>query len=527
MLALAGMRTLLVLILAAIVATIACGKPKVSVAPDVPALAHVLIPAPASFSGGSGAPFAVTPSTRIIVNDPLAVTAGRVLAGMIAASPRAATQVELIAQEAQPDGAFVLLIDPKANTGEEGYVLSVNATRVVARAERPAGLFYAVQTLRQLMPAEVEHEWLRRKRLTVPPVEIADAPRFGWRGAMLDVARHFFDAGEVMRVIDLMALHKLNRLHLHLADDQGWRIQIDSWPNLTRHGSLTEVGGGPGGFYSKAEYAAIVRYAADRFITIVPEIDMPGHTNAALSSYPELNCDGIAPPLFTGIDVGFSVLCWDSDATYRFIDDVIREIAAMTPGPYFHIGGDEVKKLTPGQYAAFIARAEAAVRRHGKRMIGWDEIAAVALDPSSVIQYWRPGAPKGDLGRTGKVIFSPANKLYLDMKYTESTRIGLDWAGRIDVRDSYEWDPAMMVSGLDASSILGVEGPLWTETVARRADLDYLMFPRLAGIAEIGWTPQSGRAWEDYRLRLAAQADRWTALGLNFYRSPHVPWRRP
>lgn len=521
------MRRLLVLTLAAIVPTIACGKPNVSVAPAGPAPVHALIPAPASFSRGTGAPFAVTPSTRIIVNDPLAVNVGRFLADLIAAAPRAAAPVELIAQQTQPDDAFVLLIDADANTGNEGYVLSVSAARVVARAKRPAGLFYAVQTLRQLMPAAVEHEWLRRKRLTVPPVEIADAPRFGWRGAMLDVARHFFDAGDVRRLIDLMALHKLNRLHLHLADDQGWRIQIDSWPNLTRHGSLTEVGGGPGGFYSKAEYAAIVRYAADRFITIVPEIDMPGHTNAALSSYPQLNCDGIAPPLFTGIDVGFSVLCWDADATYRFIDDVIRELAAMTPGPYFHIGGDEVKKLTPDQYAAFIARAEAAVRRHGKIMIGWDEIAAVPLESASIIQYWRPGAPKGDLGQTGKVIFSPANKLYLDMKYSEATPIGLDWAGRIEVRDSYDWDPAAMVSGLAASAILGVEGPLWTETVARRADLDYLMFPRLAGIAEIGWTPQTGRRWDDYRLRLAAQADRWTALGINFYRSPHVPWRRP
>jgi len=144
-----------------------------------------------------------------------------------------------------------------------------------------------------------------------------------------------------------------------------------------------------------------------------------------------------------------------------------------------------------------------------------------------VIQYWRPGAPKGNLGQTGKVIFSPANKIYLDMKYTAATLIGLDWAGRIEVRDAYDWDPGTMVDGLPPSAILGVEGPLWSETVARRADLDYLMFPRLVGIAEVGWTPQSARAWADYRLRLAAQADRWTALGINFYRSPQVPWRAP
>jgi hexosaminidase len=344
---------------------------------------------------------------------------------------------------------------------------------------------------------------------------------------MLDVSRHFFGVDEVLRVIDLLALHKMNRLHLHLADDQGWRIQIDRWPNLTRHGGSTEVGGGPGGFYTKADYAAIVRYAADRFITIVPEIDMPGHTNAALASYAELNCNNTAPPLFTGIEVGSSALCVEADVTYRFIDDVIGEIAEMTPGPYFHIGGDEVKRLTPAQYDLFIKRAEAIVSRHGKTMIGWDEVAAVTLAPSSIIQYWRPGAPKGNLAQTGKVIFSPANKLYLDMKYTPATAIGLDWAGRIEVRDGYDWDPAQMTPGVDERMILGVEGPLWSETVARRADLDYLMFPRLAGIAEIGWTPQAGRRWEEYRERLAAQAERWTALGVNFYRSPQVPWRAP
>jgi len=509
-------------------AAAACGKPRPAVTPVQPSgPAHTLIPAPVSFAPGAGAAFTVTNATRIVVNDLEALSVGAFLAKLIAPSPRAAAAVELMTNGEQPDGAFVLMLDPRAGTGAEGYTLHANAARVVVRAERPAGLFYAVQTLRQLMPVQVEHEWLRRKTLTVPAVGITDAPRFGWRGAMLDVSRHFFDVQEVTRLIDLMAMHKLNRLHLHLADDQGWRIQIDSWPNLTRHGGTTEVGGGPGGFYTKAQYAEIVRHAAERFITVIPEIDMPGHTNAALASYPQLNCDGVAPALFTGIEVGFSVLCWNSETTYQFIDDVIREVAAMSPGPYFHIGGDEVKKLAPDEYAAFIKGAEAIVRKHGKIMIGWDEVAAVPLDPSSVIQYWRPGAPKGNLGQTGKVIFSPANKIYLDMKYTAATLIGLDWAGRIEVRDAYDWDPGTMVDGLPPSAILGVEGPLWSETVARRADLDYLMFPRLVGIAEVGWTPQSARAWADYRLRLAAQADRWTALGINFYRSPQVPWRAP
>ena len=521
------MRLLPVVLLSASVVLSACGKPRITVAPapQTAGPAHALIPAPASYIGGSGAPFSVARTTRIVVTHRDAIRVGAYLAQLIAPSPSSAAAVELIADGQAPEGAFVLELTPEAGTGDEGYRLSSTATHVTVTAARPAGLFYGVQTIRQLMPVAVEHEWLRRKTLTVPAVEIADAPRFRWRGAMLDVARHFFGVDEVTRLIDLMALHKMNRLHLHLADDQGWRVEIEGWPNLTRHGGSTEVGGGPGGFYTKAQYAGIVRYAADRFITIVPEIDMPGHTNAALASYADLNCDGVAPALFTGIEVGFSTLCAESETTYRFVDDVVREISAMTPGPYFHIGGDEVKKLTPAQYELFIKRAEAIVRKHGKTMIGWDEVAALTLDASSIIQYWRPGAPKGELGQTGKVIFSPANKLYLDMKYTPATLIGLDWAGHIEVRDGYEWDPAAMVPGVGEAAILGVEGPLWSETVARRADLDYLMFPRLAGIAEIGWTPQAGRAWDDYRQRLAAQAARWTALGINFYRSPHVPWR--
>ncbi len=506
----------------------ACGKPAVSVTLVKPARAmppqHMLIPAPVSYQPRAGDPFEISRDTRVIVTAPEAERQGAHVARLIASAPKFAAAVELLPGGAGTSAAIVLDLRADAGMGTEGYRLSSSSERVVIAASTPAGLFYGVQTLRQLLPVSVEYEAARRRVLRVPAVEIADAPRFGWRGAMLDVSRHFFGVDEVTRLIDQMALHKMNRLHLHLADDQGWRIEIDSWPNLTRHGGSTEVGGGAGGFFTKAQFAHIVRYAADRFIEVIPEIDMPGHTNAALASYAELNCDGQAPPLFTGIEVGFSTLCVDADVTYRFLDDVVREISAMSPSPFFHVGGDEVRKLTAEQYAAFISRAEAIVRAHGKRMIGWDEVAAVRLQGDSVIQLWRPDEPKGDLAQTGSVIFSPANKVYLDMKYTPETVIGLEWAGRIEVRDAYEWDPATLHAGVGEKAILGVEGPLWTETVARQPDIDYLMFPRLAGIAEIGWTPQAGRTWDDYRLRLAAQAKRWTALGINFYRSPQVPW---
>ncbi len=279
---------------------------------------------------------------------------------------------------------------------------------------------------------------------------IHDRPRFAWRGAMLDVARHFFGVGEVKRLVDLMALYKLNRLHLHLTDDQGWRIAIRSWPRLTSHGSLTEVGGGPGGRFTQREYASIVAYARARFVEVVPEIDMPGHVNAALSSYASLNCNGVAPEPYSGIEVGFSSLCIRKELTYEFVDDVVRELAALTPGPYVHIGGDEADATDPGDYRTFVERVQAIVRSHGKRMIGWEEIAKAKLRKTSVAQHWHdPALARRAVEQGAKLIMSPATKAYLDMKYTSASPLGTTWAGTTTVRDAYAWDPAAQVPGVD------------------------------------------------------------------------------
>jgi hexosaminidase len=386
-------------------------------------------------------------------------------------------------------------------------------------------VFYGVQTLRSLLPFSVELRAARPHAITLPSGRVADRPRYAWRGAMLDVARHFFGPEEVKRYIDLMALYKLNRLHLHLSDDQGWRLEIPGWPNLTRHGGSTAVGGGPGGFYTQADYAAIVRYAQERFITIVPEIDMPGHTNAALASYPELTCDGRTPDLYTGIEVGFSALCVEQDATWRFVDDIVREIAAMTPGSWFHIGGDEVKTLTAEQYATFVERAQAIVRKHGKTPIGWDEIAHATLDPATIVQYWRPDASIAPPPGT-TLILSPANRVYLDMKYDDATALGLRWAGTIDVATAYGWDPATLLAQVQPGAVLGVEAPLWSETLVTMDDVEFMAFPRLAAVAEVAWTPQAGRSWDDFRARLGRQAPRWSALGINAFWTPEIDWQR-
>ncbi len=485
-----------------------------------------IVPAPASIDGAEGM-FAITPATKIVVSagSEEALRIARWLSDLLTTDPAAPVAVET-GSEAAGDGHIRLTLGGAgAPSGAEAYALSITPGGVTLLAAQPAGLFYGVQTLRHLLPPAAEFEGVRPTKFVLPGGRITDAPRFVWRGAMLDVARHFFSVDEVKRYIDLLAMLKMNRLHLHLADDQGWRIEIQSWPNLTRHGASTEVGGGPGGYYSQQQYRDLVAYAAERFITIVPEIDIPGHTNAALASYPELNCDGVAPPLYTGIEVGFSAFCVDKEITYKFIDDVVREIAAMTPGPYFHIGGDEVKKLTDEQYRRFIERVQTIVKSHGKQAIGWDEIAPAQLLPDTIVQHWRPKSlPREAIEKKAKLILSPAHKAYIDMKYDRSTPIGLDWAARIEVRDAYDWDPSSLVEGLGEGSIVGVEAPLWSETAANIRDIEYLAFPRIAAIAEIAWTPQDRRDWNEFKQRLGAQARRWSALGINFYRSPQIRW---
>jgi hexosaminidase len=411
--------------------------------------------------------------------------------------------------------------------GDEGYHLDSAEGRLTIRAATAAGLFRGVQTLRQLLPATVE-SGATGEPWTVAAGLIVDRPRYPYRGVMLDVARHFFGVADVKRVIELVALYKINHLHLHLTDDQGWRIAIDSWPRLATFGGGTDVSAGRGGYYTADDYADIVSFADAHHITVVPEIDMPGHTHAALASYPELTRDGRPLDRYTGVEVGFSSLCADKEVTYRFLGDVFAELAALTPGPYLHIGGDEAMSTGPDEYALIISRVQEIVRRHGKTAIGWHEIAKVDLDGSTVVQYWgttRDAAAMVDAARRGtRVILSPANHTYLDMKYDAASRAGLSWAGYVPVVQAYGWDPDTSVTGLDPAAVLGVEAPLWTETVPTIRDIEYLMFPRLAALAEIGWSPASARDWDGFRTRLAAQADRWVALGVDFFASPDVPW---
>jgi hexosaminidase len=427
------------------------------------------------------------------------------------------------ATKAPASGIYISVGESSDELGEEGYLLNIGKKLISISAHNVAGCFYGIQTLLQTIPAG---------KTTVLPIEIAtgtirDFPEYGYRGAMLDVARHFFLVEDVKRFVDFLAAYKMNALHLHLSDDQGWRIEIKSWPKLTEIGSKTEVGGGEGGFYTQEQFSEIVKYAQERHIIIVPEIDMPGHTNAALASYPELNCDGNARELYTGIEVGFSTLCTSKEITYQFVEDVVREIAAITPGPYFHIGGDESHVTKIEDYIPFVNRVQEIVIKHGKKVIGWDEIANATPVEGATVQFWdNVKNTTMALEKGAKVIISPASKAYLDMQYDSTTHLGLHWAGYIEVDKGYSWNPLELVPGISKDQIIGVEAPLWTETITNIDELEYMVFPRLPGYAEIGWTSPELRNWEEYKLRLAKQGKRFEAKEIDFYRSPLVPWEK-
>ncbi|MEU5905284.1 family 20 glycosylhydrolase [Micromonospora sp. NPDC047467] len=417
---------------------------------------------------------------------------------------------------------------PATTLGAEGYRLDVTTTEVRITAETAAGLFHGVQSLRQLLPAAVESPTPVDARWALPGGSIVDRPRFAYRGAMLDVARHFFAVEDVLRVIDHLARYKLNHLHLHLTDDQGWRIAVGSWPKLTTLGGTTEVGGGPGGHYTKTDYQKIVEYAATRHITVVPEIDLPGHTNSALVAYPELAPDKVAPPPYTGTEVGFSYVDPADERTYDFVADVLGELAALTPGPWLHIGGDEAFKVKGEVYTGFVERVQRIVAGLGKTVVGWHQLAPAAHVDGRVLQWWGTNGEDpttGDAVRRGaRLILSPGNHAYLDMKYAPDTPIGHDWAGLIDVRTAYDWDPGTHLAGVPAEAVLGVEAPLWTESVTSLAEIEYLLLPRLPAIAELGWSPRAAHDWAGFRERLAGHGPRWATAGITFHRTPEIPW---
>lgn len=497
-----------------------------------------LIPRPSHVALLDGPAFTLAPTARITASD-----AAAPVAGQLASLLRRGTGFELPIVEDTRPGDISLELTDTFDGGPEAYQLSVTEGGAGLTASTPAGLFNGVQTLRQLFPAAIEGSTPGVGTWAIPAVEIADAPRFAYRGLMLDVARNFFTVEEVKEQIDVMTQFKFNALHLHLTDDQAWRIEIQQPaenPSGLPYAKLTEVGGqgavevstavpprGNSGFYTQQDFRDIQAYAATRNVLVIPEIDLPGHVNAALAAIPQLNPDGQAKPMSTTSEVGWSTLSVELPATYEFVREVLSQLAAITDGPYLHIGGDEAHVTGHDDYVAMVQQFVKIGAETGKSVVGWNEFAAVELPEGSVIQYWH-----GDFEPTvrqaeqsgSQVIMSPAANTYLDQKYASDSPVGLEWVegGPFTWSEYYNWDPAQ--GGLQDQQILGVEGPLWTETVRNNQQAQWLLYPRAVSLAEVAWSGQEVRNAGDFRRRLGTLGERLAKQGVVFQDAPDVEW---
>ncbi|MEI8113676.1 MAG: glycoside hydrolase family 20 protein [Bacteroidia bacterium] len=442
--------------------------------------------------------------------------------------------------------------------GPEAYTLDVQEKRITITAARPAGFFYAIQTLRQLLPPEIEskqieanNEWL------VPVISISDSPVFKWRGYMLDVSRHFIPKADVLRMIDNLSLHKINTFHLHLTDDQGWRIEIKKYPKLTEVGAWRvdredkhwnsrpkQVAGEKatyGGFYTQNDIREMVAYAQSRFITIIPEIEMPAHATAALAGYPQFSCTG-GP--FTvnpgGVWPITDIYCAGNDSTFLFLEDVLSEVIDLFPSKYIHIGGDEATKTewekclkckkriqTEGLknvgelQSYFIKRMEKFINSKNKVLLGWDEILEGGLPPKATVMSWRGIQGGIDAARQGHdVVMTPTSDCYIDYYQGQVNQEPPGIGGFLPLSKVYNFNP--VPPDLDAESakhILGGQANLWTEYVPTLKHAEYMTFPRVAAIAEVLWSPKEVRNWVDFSRRIQMIMVRYDQMNINYSKS--------
>lgn len=515
-----------------------------------------LIPAPVAIEQETGA-FHLNAQTSIWLNTENANTVA--LANLLADQLRAATEFSLpIDQDKKSNNTIELLIDPQYHENEEAYSLVVNTDKVVLTASSEKGLFIGTQTIRQLLPKEVELRAAKGIDWTIPNVRISDEPRFKWRGMHLDVSRHFFSKEYIKRFLDYMALYKMNTFHWHLTDDQGWRIEIKKYPELTSKGAFREenkhdrecnklakdnpdfeitpgffqeIEGKKlyGGFYTQEDIKEIIAYAAIRNILIVPEIDMPGHFKAAIDNYPEVSCFGKP-------DWGHtfsSPLCAGSEQAFELVEHILSEVMELFPGPYIHIGADEVEKtnwkkckkcqarIKKEQLADehelqsyFVHRVEKFVNSKGKKMVGWDEILEGGMSKSALMMYWRgwvPDAPTQAVKQGNEVVMSPSSHCYFDYKQDART-----------LEHLYSFEPVPDgLSETESKQILGGQGNIWTEYIPSEARLDYMCMPRMLALSEVLWTPKEQKNWEDFFIRIKTHFGRLDEMNVN-YRVPDI-----
>jgi hexosaminidase len=516
---------------------------------------YAIIPAPVSIKEMPGN-FTFNGKSKIVLSE--INSENRLAADFLAGLVKNPTGIVIpVVQGNKAASGSVLMSIDATVTDPEGYTLVVTPKRILIKAGTAVGLFYAVQTIRQLLPADVEKDSIVNNiTLTVPSCEIADSPRFGYRGMHLDVGRHLFSVEYIKRYIDMIALHKMNTFHWHLTEDQGWRIEIKKYPKLTEVGAFRKetIVGKPGkntpvydgipygGFYSQEEVRNIVEYAKSRFVTIIPEIEMPGHSLAAIAAYPGLSCTG--GPFEVGKKWGIveDVYCAGKEETFNFLEDVLTEVIDLFPGKYVHIGGDECPKtrwlkcpLCQKRIKAeglkdekelqsyFIKRIEKFIVSKGKRLIGWDEILEGGLAPEATVMSWRGVAGGIDAAKQGHdVIMSPNSFVYLDYYQCEPAGQPLAIGGYLPLEKVYSFDPQFPeLNAEENKHILGLQGNVWTEYIGTPQHMEYMAFPRAFAISEIGWTQGPKKDFEDFLARFGVQRARYDKIGINYFKGEY------
>ena len=523
----------------------------------VQANTYNIIPKPAMLKPQQGQ-FVFNDETRIVapVSDPDMRNAVFALLERLLLSP--GLNVELsdnTAGDIKPGKNMVYCRLVKTIINDEAYRMKIGADRIEIEASASAGIFYAMQTIRQLLSPEISRDVLARDvTWAVPCAEIEDEPRFPYRGMLLDVCRHFSDVNSVKRYIDKLAFHKINRFHWHLTDDQGWRIEIKKYPELTETGAWRDrtltghMSVRPrifrqeryGGFYTQEQIREIVAYAGKKFITVIPEIEMPGHAVAALAARPDLSCTG-GPFEVEGIWGVFNDVFCPKESTFEFLENVLAEVMELFPGEYIHIGGDECPKLRwencyhcqakirelglkdEHELQSYcITRIANFVNSKGRRIIGWDEILEGGLAPNAIVMSWRGTEGGIAAAKQGHdVIMTPTEFCYLDYyqsqnRETEPLSIG----GYLSMEKVYSFDPTPEgLTAAEAKHILGGQCNLWREYIATGLHVEYMLFPRLAALSEAVWTPQKGKNYENYMIRLAGILKHYDAMNINYSRS--------
>lgn len=503
-----------------------------------------LVPRPALVTPRAGA-FRLDAKTQIVVSSATR-SVGDLFRGSVA--PGSGLPLNLTTNKGK--GNIVLRVDSgRWDLGAEGYRLVVAPTGIEIVGNSPAGVFYGTQTLRQLLPTSTfRRSPTRRGPITLPCLEISDRPRLGWRGAMVDVSRHFMPKESILRFIDSLALHKLNTFHFHLTDDQGWRMEVKKYPRLTEVGAWhrsNELTNDPttwktvpeGGFYTQDDLREIVAYAKARFINVVPEIEMPGHSFAIVVAYPELGNTGKQYRL-RGTNEGTDDIVNVSPEVVKFYQDVLTEVMAIFPSKFIHVGGDEVWKgyweRNPRMVAQmkelgldnfeelqswFILQMDTFLTKRGRRLVGWDEILEGGLAPGATVMSWRGIGGGITAAKSGQdVVMSPTSHLYLDYyqsedRFSEPRAIG----GLVTLEQTYSFDPIPAeLSPTEAKHVLGAQGNLWTEYIPNAQHLEYMAFPRLCALAEVTWSPKENRKFAEFLTRLEPHLFRLDALGISY-----------